>query len=358
MTDAPPIFHALRVAAVDRDTDDSVVVTFAQPDPPLAFRHGQHLTLRRFVDGVDVRRGYSLCTRAPDGPLRVAIRLVPGGVCSTWAVDELAAGDVVDVMAPTGHFTHELDPGAPRRYALFAAGSGITPILSIAATVLAGEPHSSVELLCVNRTSRSTMLLEDLEDLRDRHLGRLRISYLFTREPTAAALLSGRPDRARLDALVAAGFLPADADHAFLCGPHDLTTDVRDALVAAGMPAERVHRELFNADQLGAARRPPARAVDASAPVVARAEATLHGRTTALELYEGDTVLEAMERVRPDVPYSCRSGVCTTCQARLVSGTVTMAVDHGLDDTDRARGLVLTCQAVPTGAHVVVDYDV
>lgn len=348
-------FVTLTVRAVDRDTDDSVVVEFDAAGHPMTFVHGQHLTLRRWFDDVEVRRSYSICSPAPSGALRVAIKHVPGGVFSSWAIDGLQPGDEVDVLAPAGHFTHELDATTPRRYTLLAAGSGITPVYSIAATVLENEPHAMVDLLYVNRTSLSTMLLDDLHDLRDRHLGRLRINFAFTREDTGGELLSGRPGRGRLDALVDAGFLPADADHAFLCGPIELITEAEAALVDAGMPADRVHREIFTTNQPGQVRMAPQEIVGQA--VVATGTATLHGRTSKFELYDGDTVLDAVQRVRPDAPFSCRSGVCSTCQAICRSGEVEMAVNYGLTDDEVARGYVLTCQSRPTTRELTVDFD-
>lgn len=349
-------FLPLTVAGVDHDTDDSVVITFDPAGHALPFLHGQHLTLRRDFDGVEVRRSYSICAAAPDGPLRVAIKHVPGGVFSTWATTELRPGDTVDVLPPAGHFTHELAPDTARCYTLLAAGSGITPVFSIAATILDREPRSTVDLLYLNRTSLSTMLLDDLHDLRDRHLGRLRVNFAFTREDTGGELLSGRPDRGRLDALIAAGFLPADADRAFLCGPIDLITEAEAALVAAGMPADAVHREIFTTSQTGQVRMAPQEVTDASV-AVATGRATLHGRTSTFELYEGDTVLDAVQRVRPDAPFSCRAGVCSTCQAICTDGAVEMAVNYGLTADEVARGYVLTCQSRPTTSTVDVDFD-
>lgn len=349
-------FVATRVLAVEHDTDDSVIVTFDSAAAPAGFRHGQHLTLRRTFDGVELRRSYSICSPAPDGLLRVAIRRVPGGVFSTWANAELAAGDHIDVLPPSGHFTHDLDPTAARRYAALAAGSGITPIFSIVATILRCEPASRVALLYLNRSSRSAMLLDELHDLRDRHLGRLSVAFGFTREDTQGALLTGRPDRTRLDAVIRAGLLPADVDDAFLCGPQALLDDAVAALEAAGLDPARIRRELFSADQLGSVSTAP-RPVTAESVAVATGTARLHGRTSRFELFEGDSVLDAVQRVRPDAPYSCRSGVCSTCQAVLRSGTVEMAVNYGLSAAEVARGYVLTCQSRPSTPHVDVDYD-
>ncbi len=356
-----PTFVQLTVRSVERDTDKSVVVTFETStlDRPelLAFRHGQHLTLRREFDGVEFRRSYSLCSAAPDGPLRVAVRQIPGGVFSTWANTELQAGDRLDVMTPAGHFTHELMPTEARRYTMLAAGSGITPVFSIMSTILRHEPEALVRLVYVNQTSRSTMLLEELERLRDRYLGRIQIWYAFTREETDATLLSGRPDRDRLDALIRARVLASDADHAFLCGPIDLVQIAQDALIDAGMARERVHRELFTARQVGASIRMAPQEVDAGATPVAVGRATLHGRNTSFEMFEGDSVLDAVQRVRPDAPFSCRSGVCSTCQAVLLDGEVEMAVNYGLSDDEVERGYVLTCQSTALTDSVSVNYD-
>jgi len=349
-------FRPLRVVAIEHDTDDSVVVTFDRGEERLRFEHGQHLTLRREFDGVELRRSYSLCTRAPDGPLRIAIRRVPGGVFSSWASTELQVGDTIDAMRPLGHFTHRIDPTGAHHYTALAAGSGITPILSIVSTILAAEPKSRVTLMYVNRTSRSTMLLDELQDVRDRHLGRLSIAFAFTREESAGELLSGRPDRARIDAWIEAGLLPADADHAFLCGPIEMTTDAREALAAAGMSMDDIHREVFTTKQQGTATMAPQEVTEESV-AVATGRATLHGRTSTFDLYDGDTVLDAVQRVRPDAPFSCRSGVCSTCQAVVRDGSVDMAVNYGLTDDEVARGYVLTCQSRPTTAELDVDFD-
>lgn len=355
-------FARLTVTSIEHDPHDCVLVTFdtAGHGGRFEFAHGQHVNLRRVfaTDGgpVDVRRSYSICSPAPTGALRIAIREVPGGVFSTWATRELRPGDEVEVTMPTGHFTHRLDASAPRRYSLFAAGSGITPLYSVAATVLAGEPQSRVSLVYVNRTARSTMLIDDLEDLRDRHLGRFTIAYVFTREESDSRLLSGRPDRRRVDELIAARLLPGDADHAYLCGPIALTDVVRDALVAAGTPSDHIHREVFTTRQQGMVTLAP-QPVDESSVVVARGRANLHGRATEFEMYAGDTVLDAVQRVRPDAPFACRSGVCSTCQAVLHDGAVDMAVNYGLTPDEVERGLVLTCQSTPTSATLTVDYD-
>ena len=359
--DSPDDLHGftpLRVISVEHDPHDCVLVTFDTTEHPdrFAFTHGQHVNLRRRFGDVEVRRSYSICSPAPGGNLRIAIRQVPDGVFSSWATQELKAGDRVDVTAPTGHFTHELDPAAARRYTFIAAGSGITPIYGIMATILHNEPRSTVSLWYLNRTSNSAMLLDDLQDLRDRFLDRLSIAYAFSREDTGSELLSGRPDRARFDRLIGVGLVPADVDHAFLCGPLALIGEAADALIDAGLPRERLHREIFTTKQVGTVTLAPQQITETSV-AVARGRATLHGRTSEFELYAGDSVLDAVQRVRPDAPFSCRSGVCSTCQAILREGDVTMAVNYGLTDDEVARGYVLTCQSQPVSDRIVVDYD-
>jgi ring-1,2-phenylacetyl-CoA epoxidase subunit PaaE len=359
--DSPDDLHGftpLRVTSVEHDPHDCVLVTFDTTEHPdrFAFTHGQHVNLRRRFGDVEVRRSYSICSPARGGDLRIAVRQVPDGVFSSWATQELKAGDHVEVTAPTGHFTHELDPEAARRYTFIAAGSGITPIYGIMATILHDEPRSTGSLWYLNRTSNSAMLLDDLQDLRDRFLDRLSIAYAFSREDTGSELLSGRPDRARFDRLIEVGLVPADVDHAFLCGPLALIGEAADALTDAGLPRERLHREIFTTKQVGTVTLAPQQITETSV-AVARGRATLHGRTSDFELYAGDSVLDAVQRVRPDAPFSCRSGVCSTCQAILREGDVTMAVNYGLTDDEVARGYVLTCQSQPVSDRIVVDYD-
>jgi ring-1,2-phenylacetyl-CoA epoxidase subunit PaaE len=321
------------------------------------FAHGQHLTFRRHFDGVEVRRSYSICAPAPGGELKVGIKLVDGGVFSTWANQELVVGDEIDVMTPTGNFTSELRPDEARTYVLVAAGSGITPIVSIAATVLAAEPDAIVTLLQVNQTTSSIMLLEEVEALRNRYLGRLQIWNVLTREPTAAALFTGRPDRERLDAFLAAGVLPTDPTEVFVCGPEELVATVRSCYAEHGVDPAHIHDELFTSSQLGRVESAGPREIESGTPPVATGEAVLHGRETKFALYEGDSILDSAQRSRPDVPFSCRAGVCSTCRAFLSEGEVEMEVTHGLVPGEAEAGYVLTCQARPTTPTVRVDYD-
>jgi ring-1,2-phenylacetyl-CoA epoxidase subunit PaaE len=352
-----PIFATLTVSAVEHDTRNSVTVTLeTDGDNRFRFAHGQHLTFRRMFDDIEIRRSYSICAPSPDGQLRVGIKRVEGGVFSTWATTELEAGVELDVMTPTGHFTHDLVSTSARRYALVAAGSGITPVYSIAATILAEEPASVVSLVCVNQNSNSIMLLDDIEALRNRYLGRVQIWNVLTQEATEIPLLEGRPDADRLGAMIHAGILPAEPDHVFVCGPEGLVANVRNAYLAVGTEADVIHDELFTSSQVGQLSTAP-QIIEQGEQPIGTGYAILHGRATGFDIYQGDTVLDAAQRTRPDAPFSCRSGICSTCRAHLVEGVVEMNVTHGLVAGEEQAGYILTCQAFAKTSNVRVDFD-
>jgi ring-1,2-phenylacetyl-CoA epoxidase subunit PaaE len=349
-------FCRLRVAAVDPLTADSVAVTFDVP-PELAdafrFRPGQHLTLRRVEDGKELRRTYSVCASAAGGPLRVAVKRLEGGAFSGWVLDGLHAGDELEVLPPAGRFGPHVDPTRSRRYGLIAAGSGITPLLSIAATVLDVEPDSDVVLLYGNRTSRDVMFLEELSDLKDRFPERLQVLHVLSREEQEAELLSGRIDRDRLQALFATLVPPQDVDEWYLCGPFGMVMDAKQALLDAGVPPTSVHLELFHADA------PPPRTRTAATTSQDAAEVTvvLHGRRTTVPVErDGEPVLDAVLAVRPDAPYACKGGVCGTCRARVVEGEVEMDVNYALEPDELDAGVVLTCQSHPLTGVVKLEF--
>jgi len=352
----PAGFCALRVAAVDGLTDDSVAVTFDVPAEQVErfrFRPGQHLTLRRVVDGVDLRRTYSVCSSAAGGALRVAVKRLDGGAFSTWATRELRAGDAVEVLPPAGTFGPELDPAQARTYGLLAAGSGITPVLSIAASVLDLEPDSDVLLVYGNRTQDAVMFVEELADLKDRFPERLQVLHVLSREEQESELLSGRLDGERLRLLAAAGLLPVDeVDAWYLCGPFGMVTGGREALLELGAAPATVHVELFHAD--APPPRPPRQGPAQDASVV---HVRLHGRSTTVEVDpDAQTVLDAVLARRPDAPYACRGGVCGTCRARVVEGAVDLDVNYALEADELAAGVVLTCQARPTTPAVRLEF--
>ena len=348
-------FTPLRVAAVDRLTSDSVALTFEVPAAladDFRFRPGQHLTLRRVVDGHDLRRTYSVCASAAGGPLRVAVKRLDGGAFSSWVTDALQPGDELEVLPPSGRFGPSVDPARARRYGLVAAGSGITPVLSIAATVLDVEPESTVVLLYGNRTQGSVMFLEELSDLKDRFPERLQLVHVLSREEQESELLSGRLDGPRLARLLEVLVPVEDVDEWYLCGPFGMVTDGRQVLLDAGVDPARVHTELFHADA------PPPRAPREGGPAgAATVLAELHGRTTTLSVDpDGAAVLDALLAVRPDAPYACKGGVCGTCRARVTSGAVEMDVNYALEPDEIAAGVVLTCQAHPTTPEVRLTY--
>ena len=352
------VFHALAVQSVEQLTEDAVAITFAVPDDlrdNYAYDAGQHLTVRTEIDGVEVRRNYSICAPATSGRLRVAVKRLEGGVFSGFATGALAVGDVMDVMTPTGRFVPRLDPGQAKRYCAVAAGSGITPVLSIVATVLDVEPDSSVTLVYGNRTTRSVMFLDELADLKDRHPTRFRVINVLSREQQDVELLSGRLDGERLRRILDELLPPGDVDAWFLCGPQQMVIDLRETLLDVGVASSAVHTELFHADPVP---RKPVATIEGAPEGAAHVTIKLDGRTSELDLRPDDVgVLEAALRVRSDLPFACRGGVCGTCRALLVEGEVSMDVNYALEPEEIEKGYVLTCQSHPASERVVLDYD-
>ncbi|BCJ65193.1 1,2-phenylacetyl-CoA epoxidase subunit PaaE [Polymorphospora rubra] len=354
-----PTFHPLPVRAVDRLTDEAVAITFDVPPelrPLYTFQAGQHLTVRRLEDGADVRRSYSICSTPADltghGRLRIGVKEIPGGAFSSFASRALRAGDTVDVMPPLGHFTTDFDPARARHYGAVAAGSGITPVLSLVATALAVEPDSRFTLVYGNRHARTVMFAEELADLKDRYPARLHLVHVLSREPGESPLLSGRIDTDRLCRLLDS-VVPADRiDEWFLCGPYGLVTEATAVLAERGVPARSVHTELFHVDEAPA---PPPR----PAGTEGGTEVTilLDGRASSLRMGADERVLDAALRVRGELPYACKGGVCSTCRAKVVEGEVSMARNYALEPDEVAAGYVLTCQSSPLTDRLVVDYD-
>lgn len=347
-------FHRLRVTAVDRLTADSAALTFAVPpglEEAFRFRPGQHLTLRRVVGDQDLRRTYSVCSSAAGGPLRVAVKRLEGGLFSTWVLDGLRAGDELEVLPPAGRFGPAVDPARARRYGLVAAGSGITPVLSIAWTVLEVEPASEVVLVYGNRTSGDVMFLEELADLKDRFPDRLQVLHVLSREEQESELLSGRIDRDRLQRLL--DTLLVGIDEWYLCGPFAMVTEGRQTLLDAGADPSSVHIELFHAD----APPPRERRAPSGSSGAATVTVQLHGRSTTLSVEkDGGSVLDAVLAVRADAPFACKGGVCGTCRARCVSGSVEMDVNYALEPDELEAGVVLTCQSHPTSDEVRLEF--
>ncbi|MFF7991344.1 1,2-phenylacetyl-CoA epoxidase subunit PaaE [Kitasatospora xanthocidica] len=360
-----PTFHRLRIDKVERLCEDAVAVTFAVPDElaqDYAFRPGQTLTLRKLVDGADERRSYSICAPV-GGPLRIAVREVPGGLFSRWLVREARSGEEVEVLAPSGLFTPEL--GVPADHVLLAAGSGITPMLSIAGSVLAADRRSTVTLLYGNRRSDTVMFADELADLKDRYLGRFQLVHVLSRETRDAELLSGRLDPERVRALLAALVDVSSVGHWWLCGPFGMVAGAKELLAELDVPGERVHQELFHAeDEPLPERDEDWDRTDASSDGAAgsegvRSEVTvvLDGRGSTLSLPRDRSILDGAQRSRPDLPFACKGGVCGTCRALVTEGEVEMRRNFALEEKELAAGYVLTCQARPVTDRVTVDYD-
>jgi ring-1,2-phenylacetyl-CoA epoxidase subunit PaaE len=351
-----PVFHALRVSDIRRETPDTVSVAFDVPDDladAYRFEAGQHLTLRLPVpEGADeVRRSYSISSGVDDGELRVAVKNIPGGAFGVFACEVLQVGDVLDVMTPAGRFTTKLDPEHAKSYLGIAAGSGITPVISLVRSVLTREPHSRFTLVYGNRGPTSVIFREELEDLKDLHLGRLQVVHVFSREQQSVPLFNGRLTGDKLRELARTLLDVPSYDEVFLCGPEPMTLKARDTLVDLGVDPAHVHLELFGS----------------TAPSTPRVHQETADRRQLTYIYNGvktdvdghpdDTVLEAGELAGLDLPYSCRGGVCSTCRAKVLEGAVEMDRNYALEPWETEAGFVLTCQSHPTTDRVVVDYD-
>jgi ring-1,2-phenylacetyl-CoA epoxidase subunit PaaE len=349
-----PAFHPLQVSNVEPLTDDAVAISFTVPAEladDYCFVHGQHLTIRG-DDGE--RRSFSICTTPRSGVLKIGVKKLPGGAFSEGVVGALHPGDELDVMTPFGKFTTQLDPASTKTYVALAAGSGITPIISIVSTILEEEPHAQVMLVYANRTHRTIMFLDDLHDLKDRFRERFHLVHVLSREQQDVQLFSGRLDGERLTRIMKS-LLPAEeVDEWFLCGPQQMVVDLRQVILDHGVDAHAIHTELFHADPVPRSPESPSSSVEGASHVTIR----LDGRSSDFELRpDGVGVLEAALQVRSDLPFACRGGVCGTCRAKLVEGTVEMDVHYALEPDEIEEGYVLTCQSHPTSERVVLDYD-
>jgi ring-1,2-phenylacetyl-CoA epoxidase subunit PaaE len=357
MTSDAVTFHPLTVADVRPESDDSVAITFSVPEhleDTFAWTPGQHVIVRAMIGGEDVRRSYSICSPAGSGPLRVGVKRIPGGVFSTFATSDLAVGDVLDVAPPVGEFTRDPEPGVSGRYVAIAAGSGITPVLSIVASTLEQEPGSSFTLLYGNRTSRSIMFLDDVEALKDRFPDRFQVVHVLSREPHDVPLFEGRIDAAKLSSLLDTLVDPDGVDDWYLCGPFGLVEDARAVLADRGVPEDAIHDELFFDERF---EPPPPPPVDAEGMATVRI--TLDGRTSQVLVDpDGAPILDYARTVRAEVPFACKGGMCATCKAVVTEGEVRMDKNYALTDQEREAGLVLTCQSHPVTDDVALSYDV
>ena len=352
-------FHSLKVAEVVPETPEANSIRFEIPDElrgVFAFKAGQHLTLRATIDGEEVRRNYSLCTAPADGDWMVTVKRIGGGLFSNWVGERLKPGDTVDVMVPHGSFTTEFDHTNNRHLVAIAGGSGITPVMSLIKTLLREEPNSRFTLLYGNRDSSSVIFLETLAGLKDKHLGRLELYHFLDAEEQDIELFNGMLNRERLDEALA-HLVPdaAEVDGWFICGPGPMMDAAEGALLDRNVPRERIHIERFTVD------RPSEAVAREMAQLQTQAEGvnvavTLDGRTRRVPFTAGN-ILDSARAAGLPAPFACKAGVCATCRAKVTKGKVEMAVHYGLTDEEVAEGYVLTCQSVPLGDGVAVDYD-
>ncbi|MFK7955358.1 MAG: 1,2-phenylacetyl-CoA epoxidase subunit PaaE [Lysobacterales bacterium] len=349
-------FYPLTVTAVTPDTDDSVCVTFRLPEEhkaAFAFTQGQHLTLRKELNGEELRRNYSLCSPV-GGTLTVAIRKVADGRFSTWANEHLKAGDTLEVMPPQGRFFSELKDGQQKTYLALAAGSGITPIASLIATTLATEPHSQFTLVYGNRRTDTIMLRQQLEHLKNRYPDRLQLIHVLSREARDVDLLNGRIDQEKLADLSEKLLDLNNTDEVFLCGPEAMILALREWLQSnSTLSAEQIHIELFGTENAKARTEIP---VDAGP--TRKVSIISDRRRMELEIpSQGQSILDAALAAGADLPFACKGGVCCTCRAKIIEGEVSMDVNYALEPNEVEAGFVLTCQAHPITDKVVVDFD-
>jgi ring-1,2-phenylacetyl-CoA epoxidase subunit PaaE len=349
-------FHSLKVTAIEAITDDSVAITFDVPSElagEYEFSAGQHLTIRR--QGEEIRRSYSICSPEGSGVLRIGVKRIPGGEFSAYAAHELRVGDALEVMTPLGRFGTTFDPANAKHYAFVAAGSGITPVLSLVATILAIEPAGRVTLLYGNRTAGSVMFADELADLKDRYAERFHLVHVLSRESTEVELFNGRIDADRLQRMFAT-ILPLDTvDEWFLCGPYAMVVGAQELLLGEGVPREHVHAELFHVGD----EAPQAPVEESTADEdAAQVTVILDGRRSTFPLAEhSKPVLDATLSVRSDAPFACKGGVCGTCRAKVLEGSVRMDTNWALEPDEIRAGYVLTCQSHPTTPAVTLDYD-
>ena len=358
MSAAAPRFHRLAVSDLRRETSDAVSLSFAIPKElaeDYRFSPGQYLTLRTMMDGEEVRRSYSICSGPDDGELRIAVKKVDGGAFSSWAADELKCGDELDVMTPTGRFGVAPAPGEARLYIGFAAGSGITPILSIVKGVLAREPKSRFFLFYGNRSTGGMLFREALEELKDRFIERLSVFHVISGEEQDIPILHGRLDGEKVRVLLRS-LVPAESvDHVFICGPAGMSVDIEATCREIGIAENRIHVERFVSEFGGKPR--PKSVVPPSAPPKALAALIIDGKRREVPVADGEAILDAALRAGVDLPFACKGGMCSTCRARLVEGDARMELNYSLEPWELEKGFILTCQARPVTDRVVVDYD-
>jgi ring-1,2-phenylacetyl-CoA epoxidase subunit PaaE len=353
-------FHPLTVKKIEKETEDCVSIVFNVPEELkgiFRFTQGQSLTMRKTLDGNEIRRTYSICSAPFDGQLRIAVKKVEGGIFSTWANDTLKPGEMIDVMPPVGNFFTPLNPVQKKNYVAFAAGSGITPVLSIIKTTLQTEPASRFTLVFGNRSKNSIIFKEELEALKDKFIDRFRVYHILSREQTDAPLNHGRIDTEKLELLCSKLIHPEHCDEFFLCGPEEMIFCIRGYLTGRGVPAEKIHFELFT---IPGQKKSTVETVEVKEDTGPKASVRvkLDGILFEFDLgYDTESILDAALKQGADLPYACKGGVCTTCKAKLTEGEISMDVNWGLEPDEIEKGYILTCQSHPKTANVTIDFD-
>lgn len=352
-------FHSIKVLDVYKETKDCSVVSFEIPDDMKAefkYSQGQHLTLKALIDGIEVRRSYSLCSSPIEDKWKVAIKKINGGLFSAYVHENLKKGDILDIMPPNGVFNTPINPEKAKNYIVFAAGSGITPILSIIKTHLALEPKSTFKLFYLNRSVKSIIFKEEIEQLKNRYFGRLEIFHFLTKEHRSIELLNGRFTKEKLQILTDKIIDVPSVDECFICGPEEMIFLIKDELMAAGLSKDKIHFELFNT---GNSEADKARVNKILEKKVEGTDVTIidGGKEFHFIMEDDyDNILDGALAAGADLPFACKGGVCSTCRCKVIEGTVEMKVNYALDENEVAKNYILSCQAVPTSQKVVVDF--
>ena len=354
-------FHSVKIADIYKETKDTVVVTFDIPEqvqPIFKYTQGQHLTLRKIIDDQDIRRTYSLCSGPFENKWKVAIKQIPGGIFSTFANNDLKIGDTIEIMEPSGNFFVDVDTSKPNNYIAFAAGSGITPLLSIIKTHLTLEPESTFKLFYLNRTTKSIIFKEEIEQLKNRFFERFHVFYFLTQEQRDIEFLNGRFDKEKLQILTKTFIDIEDTSHCFICGPQDMIFLIRDELEAAGLEKNRIHYELFFSGDTKESKLHIAEVlehkVDGTKVTIVDGGKEFHFVMDE----DHDTILDGALAAGADLPFACKGGVCSTCKCKLIDGQIEMKVNYALEENEVQQNFILSCQAVPISKKVVVDFDV
>lgn len=354
-------FHNIKVADIYKETKDCVVITFEIPDnlkEIFKFKQGQHLTIRKEINGQDIRRNYSLCSSPMDNEWKVAVKTIREGIFSNYAFNKLKKGDELQVMPPHGEFYIECEASIAKNYIAFAAGSGITPILSIIKTHLLNEPQSTFKLFYLNRTVKSIIFKEEIEQLKSKFFQRFQVFYFLTKEQRDIPFLNGRFDKEKMAILTKTFIDIPDTAHAFICGPQDMIFLIRDELQAAGLSKDKIHYELFFT---GSSEEENKHIAEVLEQRTEGTEVTIidGGKEFHFIMDEDfDTILDGALAAGADLPFACKGGVCSTCKCKVIEGSVQMKVNYALEDKEVANNFVLSCQSVPTSKKVIVDFDV